>query len=201
MLELGCGISPLNGLTTRDLVRKWVLTDQVYVRKLVERNILANEEASHSGKGKKTSSGGGKGKGKGKEKTTGDEDGTVVFQVLDWETDEITSGLTGLENTKSFDAVVACDCIYNYALVEPLVQACADACELREQDEIHPQPCICVVAQQLRSDDVFETWLTAFNEKFHVYRVPDSKVVEGLRSIDGFTIHIGVLMGVVRQEN
>jgi hypothetical protein len=119
---------------------------------------------------------------------------------LDWETDTVTSSLTGSQTVRSFDAVVCCDCIYNEALVEPLVQTCADICRLRADDVTNSSdevtlPCICVVAQQLRDSDVFEAWLTRFSHDFDVWRVPDSHLVDGLQSDTGFAVHIGILKG------
>ncbi|KAL2267450.1 hypothetical protein VTJ83DRAFT_4727 [Remersonia thermophila] len=79
----------------------------------------------------------------------------VGFAPLDWETDVVTPALaswsgagtpppqtarkghshgrgngTG-KRSQSFDVVLCCDCVYNEALIEPLVSTCADACRLR----------------------------------------------------------------------
>ncbi|KAH6635577.1 hypothetical protein B0J18DRAFT_462652 [Chaetomium sp. MPI-SDFR-AT-0129] len=133
---------------------------------------------------------------------TGDK---VRFMTLDWETDEVTSALTGGGGAGSFDAVVACDCIYNEALVEPFVSTCVDVCQLRaaersqsrdrgrSEKEEEPEPCVCVVAQQLRAPDVFEAWVKRFAESFHTWRVPDELLVPQLRSNSGFVVHLGVL--------
>ncbi|KAF3360118.1 Phosphoenolpyruvate carboxykinase [ATP] [Verticillium dahliae VDG1] len=95
----------------------------------------------------------------------------------------------------SFDLVVACDCIYNDALVEPLVQTSVDACLLRRRDEgaTAREPTLCIVAQQLRSPEVFEAWLKAFHRRFRVWRVPDQVVGEGLAVGSGFVVHVGIL--------
>ena len=108
----------------------------------------------------------------------------------------------------SFDVVVACDCIYNEALVEPFVATCVDVCRLRDgggggdgkEGEGGQQPCVCVVAQQLRDPLIFEAWATRFVRSFHAWRVPDELLVEGLRSSQGFVVHVGVLKGVVDLE-
>ena len=107
----------------------------------------------------------------------------------------MTTSLTGSESKKSFDAVIACDCIYNDALIEPLVQTCIDLCRLRklEDQEEANRPTVCVVAQQLRSAEVFEGWLKAFYKAFRIWRVPDEGLIDGLRSNSGFAIHIGIL--------
>ncbi|KAK4175866.1 hypothetical protein QBC36DRAFT_353601 [Triangularia setosa] len=192
VLELGCGISALVGLCLAPRVRGYVLTDQTYVAKFVEQNIAENAHISTS-----TSKGKPKGKRtKGSATNTGKNN--IIFTPLDWETDEATlSLLTGLPDTagrKSFDAIIACDCIYNEALIDPLVSTCADVCRLRVQEsENDLNPSICVVAQQLRDDQVFEGWLARFMESFHTWRVPDELLPDGLKSTSGFVVHIGML--------
>ena len=119
----------------------------------------------------------------------------VVFTPLDWETDTVAPSLSP---TGDFDIVLACDCVYNDALVRPFVQTCVDVCRLREtaaQDAPGggKGPCVCIVAQQLRGDDVFQLWLTEFCRYFRVWRFPDHGLPEGLRADDGFVIHAGIL--------
>jgi hypothetical protein len=101
--------------------------------------------------------------------------------------------------------VVACDCIYNESLVDPFVQTCADACRLRSSDgspeifyqerpsQPRQQPCICVIAQQLRNPDVFQRWLEGFMRDFRVWRLPDAHLLPGLRPDRGFVVHVGFL--------
>lgn len=96
--------------------------------------------------------------------------------------------------------MLAVDCVYNYALIPPLVQTCADACRLRRQEEedeghrhVGEKPSLCIVAQQLRNDDVFKSWLAAFIIDFRVWRVPDEKLPKALRPSAGFVVHIGIL--------
>lgn len=107
---------------------------------------------------------------------------------LDWETDEVANVVGSGE---SFDAVIACDCIYNDALIAPLVATCVDACKLRKKGD--GEPTVCIVGQQLRSDEVFEGWLREFSRSFRAYRAPDEMLVEGLKEDSGFVVHIGVL--------
>jgi hypothetical protein len=100
--------------------------------------------------------------------------------------------------SSSFDAVLACDCIYNEALIPPFVQTCADACRLRAREEVPNeagprQPCVCVVAQQLRDPGVFEAWIERFAQDFHVWRVPDEALPGQLQPEKGFVVHVGVL--------
>jgi hypothetical protein len=96
--------------------------------------------------------------------------------------------------------VIACDCIYNESLIEPLNGTCKALCRLRPSSadgdgngEREGGPTLCIVAQQLRSPDVFEAWLKSFNEKFVVWQVPDSMVGEGLGEGSGFVVHVGVV--------
>jgi hypothetical protein len=91
--------------------------------------------------------------------------GRIKTDTLDWETDS-TSTLTPV------DLVIACDCIYN-----------TDA----------EKPTLCVIAQQLRAHDVFETWLKSFHRLFHTWQVPDRYLVEGLKENSGFVVHIGIV--------
>lgn len=197
------------GLATTPLVTRYVLTDQPYVARLVEQNIAQNDHAittstttprararltpsssSSRGKGKPTSpcppttagSGGG-----------GGAHGRLAFRPLDWELDVPTRDLAVP------DLVVACDCIYNEALIQPLVQTCAEACRLRSDGddagvEEGRRPCVCVVAQQLRDPEIFEGWLKEFMRAgFRVWKVPDQELPEGLRSSSGFVVHVGIL--------
>ncbi|KAF5640356.1 diaminohydroxyphosphoribosylamino-pyrimidine deaminase [Fusarium tjaetaba] len=207
ILELGCGISPLSALALGPRVARYVLTDQSYVQRLVQRNLDENlSSALSSGSSTPTS-------GRGRKKRIGRGHGhggaaqpNIRFTTLDWETDEVTPSLTGSDEAHSFDAVVACDCVYNYALVDPFVQACADACRLRLSDEAfangeEKRPCVCVIGQQLRSDEVFESWLKAFSTSFHVWRVSDSVLPAELQSSAGFVVHIGILRDEITKRD
>lgn len=197
VLELGCGISPLTGLALGPHVAHYLLTDQSYVQRLVNQNIDENTQPlTSTKKGGDSHKGRSKAKPKGKPSTnTTRTTSTVKFETLDWETDSVTAGLSP---TGDFDMVVACDCVYNEALVRPLVSTCVDACSLRDADEGGGEgeegtPTICVVAQQLRSDEVFEAWLVEFHRYFHVWRLPDEILPRPLRSDVGFVIHAGIL--------
>ncbi|OTB03340.1 hypothetical protein M426DRAFT_23903 [Hypoxylon sp. CI-4A] len=187
VLELGCGISGLVGLVLAPLLTRYVLSDQSYVSRLVEKNI---DENSHLANPKQPGLGS---KRKGKPPITHSKV-DLRFHPLDWELDEVTPSLTGNENVKSFDMVIACDCIYNDTLIQPLVQTCADACRLRLVDEgAADKPAVCLVAQQLRDPEIFEAWIKEFSRHFRVWRVPDSALTKELRSNPGFVVHLGIL--------
>ncbi|KAJ8130571.1 hypothetical protein O1611_g3057 [Lasiodiplodia mahajangana] len=190
VLELGCGISGLVGLALSPLVSRYTLTDQTYVARLVEKNLEENLVAKQKSlpqrrKGKPTSIA---------------NPANLRFAALDWELDEVTTSVTGSPDVASLDAVIACDCIYNDTLIEPLVQTCADACGLRQrdqeasvQDDVAMAPALCIVAQQLRDPEIFEGWIKEFSKQFRVWRVPEETLSKELRANTGFVVHIGVL--------
>ncbi|TRX96783.1 hypothetical protein FHL15_002089 [Xylaria flabelliformis] len=202
ILELGCGISGLVGLVLSPLISRYVLTDQIYVARLVEKNLEENLVVSQQRKSSQ--------KRKGKPPSTANPV-NLRFTTLDWELDEVTSFSSLTESsqddvTASFDAVVACDCIYNETLIEPLVQTCADVCRLRQRQPSCPEdandiqnydrapaPALCIVAQQLRDPEIFEGWIKAFSRRFRVWRVPEEALSTELRANTGFVVHIGVL--------
>lgn len=187
-----------------------ILTDQAYVARLVEQNLAENRPAAaqkrarlsgmgHKGKARRGFGPGARSSSRGSLQDTLGAVGadTVGFAALDWELDAVTASLlTGSGGMPGFDAVIACDCIYNEALVEPLVVTCVDACALGRAEDVSPgssRPCVCIVAQQLRDPDVFTAWLERFTLSFHTWRMPDPLLVEGLRSNSGFVVHLGVL--------
>jgi hypothetical protein len=95
-----------------------------------------------------------------------------------------------VSHTPPVDLIIAADCIYNESLIEPLNSTCAAMCELRAKEE---RPTLCLIAQQLRSPDVFEAWLKNFHEKFVVWQIPDDMLGEGLKEGGGFVVHLGVV--------
>ena len=198
VLELGCGVSGILALVCAPKIHRYIATDQEYVFKLLRQNLKDNAtQASRTTTNAKPST-------RLKppvlrpEKLT--SAGNIDILALDWE----TSDLLSLPNVLSpstdssclVDVILACDCIYNEALVEPFVQACADICRLPGQSSsssLKTKPTVCVTAQQLRSHTVFEAWLMAFTRVFSVWRVPDEMLTEGLKVGNGFVVHIGVL--------
>ncbi|KAM6520896.1 Ribosomal protein lysine methyltransferase [Fusarium solani] len=191
---------PLSALALAPRVARYVLTDQSYVQRLLQRNIDENLESALGSSGTSTPTGRSRKKRGGHAHPVSKP--SINFTTLDWETDEVTPSLTGSGKVRSFDAVVACDCVYNYALVSPFVQTCVDACRLRSADDAFTgddsRPCICVIGQQLRNDEVFESWLETFHASFRVWRVPDDALPEDLRSSAGFVVHVGVLRDEIR---
>ncbi|KXH48580.1 hypothetical protein CNYM01_04356 [Colletotrichum nymphaeae SA-01] len=219
ILELGCGISPLTALLLAPRVARYVLTDQPYVSRMIHQTLEANplpkSSSSSSTSRRSRKAGAATSSSTANSSTTSSSPGTISFHPLDWELDTPDPSLTGVppSTANSFDVVVCCDCIYNEALVEPLVSTTADLARLRlraqredqdqdDQDDspsssssttARSEPCVCIVAQQLRSPDVFEEWIGAFHRDFRTWRVPDALLPEGLRIEAGFVVHVGIL--------
>lgn len=188
VLELGCGISGIVAIASSPRVGNYVATDQEYVFKWLKPNIQNNAPKPKSFD---------KVKRHGKVPETNLLSNNILIMALDWESSsvsdlpkmiEIDSG----DNIQSINAVVACDCIYNEALIEPMVRTCAEICQLPNASCLG-KATVCVIAQQLRSDVVFEAWLSAFHKTFRIWRVPDDLLIKGLREGSGFVIHIGIL--------
>ena len=108
---------------------------------------------------------------------------------LDWETDAAANVVAAL-STPSIDLVIACDCIYNDFLIKPFVQCCVDVCSLGSQNK---RQTVLLIAQQVRSAEVFESWLEESMKHFTFWRIPDQHLSEDLKSGSGYVIHIGVL--------
>lgn len=192
VLELGCGISGVIAMVLAPLIGNYILTDQAYVMKLLNQNLSENCTciSSPTTKSRKINR---KSK-KGSISTSGNKQSTnITTTVLDWEANEIPSSLPAPGfGERGFDVVIACDCVYNDSLIQPLVQTCIDACQLRRMVSQN-LPTLCIIAQQLRSDQVFDSWLKAFHRSFNVWRLPDTELTAELRSNTGFVVHCGIL--------
>lgn len=193
VLELGSGIAGILAITLACRVGKYIATDQEYVFKLLKANIKDNNP-------KKKHSGCSVAKNYGKvhaDNASVSASGKIEVIALDWES-SLASSLPAMMGTNSADvsqvigAIIACDCIYNEALVPPFVRTCADICQLAAAD-LAKKPTLCIVAQQLRSDIVFETWLKAFHKLFKVWRIPDDLLIDELKESSGFAVHVGIL--------
>ena len=171
VVELGCGITGLIGILLAPQVGSYVLTDQAYVMKTLHQNIEANLSIAKSRKG-----GGPYAK---KARTA----------PLDWETDRPSLEGLGLRTSDHIDLVVACDCIYNEYLIEPLVTSLVDICRLNPED----RQAAVLVAQQLRSEEIFEQFIAAFSTRFDVWRVTDEHLSPELGAGSGYAIHLGLL--------
>lgn len=193
VLELGCGISGLVGLALSPKIRRYLATDQDYVFKTLKLNLEENLPSMESTKTSRRRKGDSAAQLSAKLSSS-----NIKIVHLDWETSLISpvllnSSLSGLNfpQDTSLDLILACDCTFNEALIDPFVRTCADLCQLPKPVST-PRP-MCIIAQQLRSHVVFEAWLFAFHKKFRVWRVPDEKLHEGMRGGSGFVIYIGLL--------
>ncbi|KAJ5327895.1 hypothetical protein N7452_008285 [Penicillium brevicompactum] len=192
--ELGTGISALVALTLAPAVHHYIATDQEYVQKLFRTNLDANSSTSTSpatSNSKKSKSKGSKAKPKPAPVTN------ISFTTLDWETDQAgllkEECMDSVDEDKGFDLILSCDCIYNEALVAPFVRTCAEICRLRPtypEGTDSRKPTVCIIAQQQRSPDVFETWLRETMRDFRVWRLSDEVLGEGLRSGSGYLVHL-----------
>ena len=117
--------------------------------------------------------------------------GNIKVLPLDWESDDGPAVLRSHGCRDNVDLILACDCVYNYALIDPFIQTCIDLASLRNDS----RPTVCLVAQQLRQPDVLEQWLSSFSEHFSVWRIPDEALEKGLRPDSGYVLHLGLLKG------
>jgi hypothetical protein len=180
VVELGCGISGLIGLSVAPLVTQYVLTDQSYVMKQLKQNIAVNQPSSSTNVLRK-----------GKPLANVRPKSIPEILTLDWETDSAINVRNALEERHGINLLVACDCIYNDFLVQPFVQMCLEICALHSVTQSQA-PTVVLVAQQLRSDEVFLEWLRVMATGFHVWRAPDECLSEELRSGSGYIMHIAL---------
>ena len=187
-LRLGSGISGIVAITLARRVSRYIATDQEYVFKLLKANIEENNKGSsvaqHHGKALVNNG-------------SACTRSKIEVLALDWESSLVSSlpttmGTDPAETSQAISAVIACDCIYNESLINPFVRTCADICQLPNADSVE-KPTLCIVAQQLRSDLVFEAWLKAFHKLFNVWRMPDVFLIDGLKEGSGFVVHVGIL--------
>lgn len=180
LAELGCGIGGLIGISLCDHVHQYILTDQQYVMKALRQNIHANT------RGKEI---------KGPSHSSHSTPDNLHLLSFDWEEDSARNILSILDrHSGGIDLLIACDCIYNDFLVVPFVEACRDICQLRVTDGTGQQsPTILLIAQQQRSDEVFQRWLEETLKHFCVWRVSDETLPQGLRVGKGYVVHLAVL--------
>lgn len=198
VLELGCGVSGIVALAMSKQVARFIATDQEYVFKMLKSNL--NENAIRLKSGINIT------QRRAKPKRHPNLDPTspsnIEILALDWETSSVSQlpnllGFTFPLASPEIDVVVACDCIYNEALIGPFIQTCVDICSLPKSSSVKSST-ICIIAQQLRSHIVFETWLLAFHKEFRVWRVPDHLLDAALSDGSGFVVHVAILRKVAK---
>ena len=178
VVELGCGISGLVGLSLSPHVRDYLLTDQRYVIKLLKDNVAANKPTDTM-------------KRKSKKGIT-PRIGNLHILPLDWKVDSALNVKNVLSPDSSVRLLLACDCIYNDFLIKPFVQTCVDICSLHLAGGAST---VLLVAQQLRSESVLESWLRETMKAFLVWRIPDNMLTVDLQADSGFVLHLAVLKG------
>lgn len=176
VVELGCGIIGLLGIILAEQVGHYVLTDQEYVMKFLRENVEEVSKPSHRIRG-----------------TVGKKQHAVppnlTLKSLDWELDSPGLVVNHIPGAEHVDLVIVCDCVYNEHLVKPLVQTLNDIAQIGPGTS----RTTIMIAQQLRSDIVFESFLEALLQLFNVWRVPDSSLPEYLQSKSGFVVHLARL--------
>lgn len=199
VLELGCGISGIVSIALAPNIGRFIATDQDYVLKVLKDNIYQNTQDSRQGTNSRTAP-----SRRGKAVSCKIQAQKIKVMALDWE-QSLVSDLPSLlqrdeDSAQAFskagaDCVIACDCIYNESLLKPFVDTCTSICALRHAStEIAPT--VCVIAQQLRSADVFREWLELFHQSFRVWRVNSEHLHAGIGDNSGFVVHVGVLRDV-----
>lgn len=207
VLELGAGISGLIGLCLAPKIERYILTDQEYVLKTLRQNVQQNNASSlpysrPTRAGKHTA--------RSKEANEArHSDSNIEILPLDWETSDLTSLKRTMAQTPN--VLIAADCIFNPAIIRPFVSTLAAlslSLSHAEEDQGHDQaqnaPVMSVIAQQLRSPDVFTEWLEVTLQKFRVWRVSEEALAvggeigeKGLKVEQGYVVHICIL----REEN
>ncbi|KAI5290434.1 hypothetical protein KEM54_001553 [Ascosphaera aggregata] len=215
--ELGCGISGLIPLTLAPMVQNCIITDQEYVHKLLKDNLKRNYVGirkapksygnhQHEAKSSRMSMK------QRRQDFLAERTGNITFTPLDWEFDHpanlrqvlITDDFDdGKGQDSGFDLLIACDTIYSEALVPSFVRTCVELCRLRPSygdGSITPalaktkdKPTLCIVAQRLRSLDVFDVWCRETMKWFHVWRL-NNEETDGVLGIGtGSMVHLLVL--------
>lgn len=191
VLELGAGISGIIGLSLSEHISRYILTDQEYVLKVLVQNVEENRRRSPV-QSSKTS--------KGRKRKAAHHDSkasqnNIDIMTLDWETTDVKSMLRTMDRPPNI--LIAADCIFNPAAIEPFVSTVDD---LSRSDRNSKRPVISIIAQQLRSPDVFSEWLEAMSRKFRIWRLNEDALnlnsedsIGNLKVEEGYVAHLCVL--------
>lgn len=200
VLELGAGISGVVGMSLASLVEQYILTDQDYVLKLLKHNVEENRPAPQPNlqRHRKTST-----KANSRGANAADRRGRLDILPLDWETSDVR-GIESQVGTMP-DVLVAADCVFNPAIIEPFASTLADLSMLGNDQG---RPVTSIIAQQLRSPDVFTQWLETMLRRFYVWRVSEkalhvNDVSEDARLTvsNGYVVHICYLRDNIVSES
>lgn len=181
IVELGSGISGLIGCAVTPLVGQYIWTDQEYVLKTLRENITANIAGSAQEKHavRKTSV------------KRGFTDYASRVMKLDWECDDVDVLSDLLQNTGGLDMIIVCDCIYNDFLINPLLETCKRI----SSTYAGKNKAVLLIAQQLRSDEIFTDFMDALLKDFRAWRIGDNHLPTTLAHRTGFAIHLAILKG------
>ena len=182
VVELGCGITGLVGLVMAKRVSSYILTDQKSVLKLLQGNVEANGPQANNSNVRSRSS----------RKAEGSSEGNVDSKArvieLNWESDDAAVLDEALGSGKQIDLVIVCDCVFNDFLLQPLVTICENICSRSIEKKT-----ALLVAQQLRSDEVFSAFMELLLTHFHVWRLSNASLPPTLQSGSGFAVHLAIL--------
>ena len=182
ILELGCGVAAVLASTLGTRVGAYYQSDLGSMTKLAAQNLAANLPASP------------------RRKPANYRPPNVSTIEVDWENTDLPSHPSLRSLNRPLDIVIASDCVYNEGLVPAFVDTLEAAGKLhREEGEEEEGKTLILVAQETRSPDVMECFLTTFMERFVVYRVPDESLSEDLKGDRGYVLHVGVLRDDVRE--
>lgn len=191
-LELGAGVSGIVAVALGPLLKRYIATDQDYVLRILKQNILENLPSDPT----RTIKRAGGLRSKRSQSSPQQASFSIETLELDWELDSVATlpHLLGQDahHPDGVDLIIACDTVYNDMLIEPFNNMCAQICSLRPASP-EEKPTLCVIAQQLRSPEVFESWLKSFHRRFHVWQVPEEHLSPSLRQSAGFIVHVGIL--------
>ena len=180
VFELGCGVSGLIGIIMAPFVRHYVLTDMEYVLKTLRNNVQQNATQARPPKSTQARSA---------IYAKPESTPNINIMALDWEQDDASS-ITSLSGSgQAVDLLIACDCVYNQHLIQPLVRTMREICEVN----LPGNPTTVLVAQQLRTDAIFQAFLVAMVSDFNVWRVPDHCLSPSLGSGSGYVVHLARL--------
>lgn len=186
IIELGAGIA---GLSSCVLARRLtgtgrkIATDMHHSMKLLRENITTNSIAPPLRTKKSQSSGG---------TVKNPPAKAVEVHELDWEQDDAQALLSSIGLAGGVDVIIACDCVYNYALLEPFTNTCASIMSMRDCRylDIEAGPTVCICVQQLRQPNVIEDWLTAAQRLFDIWRLPSEMIADPSSEDKGFVFHL-----------
>lgn len=170
IVELGCGITGLIGLVMAAKVGKYILTDQFSVLKVLQANVDANIAAPMNDKARKKK-----------------QFASPIVHGLNWEDDNLSLDEV-LDENHQIDVILICDCVFNEFLIQPLITTCRSLC--RRTADRTP---ILLIAQQLRSDQIFTSFMESLLQHFSVWRVKDEALSHALQAGSGFALHAACL--------